>query len=125
MSVQFQVAGISFKKQNVYKVLKAWEKKCEDLPVSLVPEPTNQYDKNAIKVVVQGTDADGGICIGYVPKNLTNKIAPYLEIGNAFLLDIGVFSAGYYARINFISIPKAPTSELPSAEVWNMPRAPS
>ncbi len=108
MSVQFQVAGISFKKQNVYKVLKAWEKKCEDLPVSLVPEPTNQYDKNAIKVVVgfENYHEDMSceslpLCIGYVPRNMTQQIAPYLEQGKATLLDIGEFHAGYYARISF------------------------
>ncbi len=145
--IQFPVSGISFKKKNVRYILHLFSRDFDNagstrdrknidppfyslhsfrpLVVELVPEPKNKYDKNAIKVVVQGTDADGGICIGYVPKNLTNKIAPSLEMGNAFLLDIGVFSAGYYARINFISIPKAPTSELPSAEVWNMARAPS
>lgn len=103
--IQFPVSGISFKKKNVRYILNL---KNIPLVAQLVPEPKNKYDKNAIKVVVGFEKKDDvadceslPLCIGYVPRNMTQQIAPYLEQGKATLLDIGEFHAGYYARISF------------------------
>lgn len=40
----------------------------KDGPVVLLPEPTNKYDKNAIKVI------QSGIHIGYVPRDITRFV---------------------------------------------------
>lgn len=45
----------------------------KDLPVSLVPEPDNKYDPNAIRIEV------GGILIGYIPKSECKKVREYIE----------------------------------------------
>lgn len=45
----------------------------KDLPVSLVPEPDNKYDPNAIRIEV------GGILIGYIPKSECKKVRGYIE----------------------------------------------
>lgn len=42
----------------------------KDGPVILLPEPTNKYDKNAIKVI------QSGIHIGYVPRDVTHLVKP-------------------------------------------------
>ncbi len=128
--IQFPVSGISFKKKNVRYILHLFSRDFDNagstrdrknidppfyslhsfrpLVVELVPEPKNKYDKNAIKVVVgfENYHEDMSceslpLCIGYVPRNMTQQIAPYLEQGKATLLDIGEFHAGYYARISF------------------------
>ena len=45
----------------------------KDLPVSLVPEPDNKYDHNAIRIEV------GGILIGYIPKRECKKIREHID----------------------------------------------
>ena len=70
---EFQVAGVSFKKEALSRVIKKGSVRFE-----LMPEPDNGYDKNAIKVQVKrksflfGTKVDH---IGYVPKDLAADIA--------------------------------------------------
>jgi len=51
----------------------------EEILTVLVPEPDNEYDKNAIavKVLVSGTDKS--YCIGYVPRTETGKLKPYVS----------------------------------------------
>lgn len=47
----------------------------KNLPTSLVPEPDNKYDPNAIRVEV------GGILIGYIPKQNCQKILADMSAG--------------------------------------------
>lgn len=106
--IQFPVSGISFKKKNVQYILNL-KNIHSPFQVELLPEPTNKYDKKAIKVIVGFENIQEDIysceslplCIGYVPRNMTKHIAPHLEQGKATLLDIGEFHAGYYARVSF------------------------
>lgn len=44
-------------------------------PLELLPEPTNEVDKNAVLVLANGKD------IGYVPTNLSKRITDYLNSG--------------------------------------------
>ena len=122
---EFEVAGISFKKQNVQTVLN-WKKKGHQLCVNLVPDPENRFDENAIKVLV--SRAEPGfpqMWIGYVPRDLTNKIKPYLSQGSSTLSEIGPFSAGYYARVickKKENVPIESESESESDECCNVER---
>lgn len=43
------------------------------LPVTLVPEPNNPYDPNAVRIEV------AGILIGYIPKNACKKVLEYIK----------------------------------------------
>lgn len=47
----------------------------EQLPATLVPEPENPYDPNAIKVMV------GDILIGYIPKGKTAEVKNLMDEG--------------------------------------------
>lgn len=60
----FEIAGTEYRMK---KTLKKYAE--EDMIVKLVPEPTNEYDKNAIRV-----EAGSKAHLGYVPKFLASKI---------------------------------------------------
>lgn len=51
----------------------------EDEPVTLVREPENSYDENAI--AVHSTD---GFHLGYIPKSLNTPLATALDEGHIF-----------------------------------------
>jgi len=46
-------------------------------PVRLIREPHNEYDSNAIKIVLEN-----GLSIGYINKDLASKIAPIIDDSN-------------------------------------------
>lgn len=61
-SIAIRVAGVSFRQADV--------KRCEQGDeVTLVPEPENEHDSNAIKVIVAGEGGDR--FIGYIPREQT------------------------------------------------------
>jgi single-stranded-DNA-specific exonuclease len=68
-----KVAGVSFEgRQAIIDKMTGRE------PIRLIPEPTNQFDKNAIgvwTVLADGTKAQ----IGFVPRDLAAKIAPLID----------------------------------------------
>jgi hypothetical protein len=47
-------------------------------PVKLLAEPTNPYDSNAIAIYLDRPD--GHVMIGYIPKELTHKVHPLLNV---------------------------------------------
>lgn len=84
--VVFQVAGLFYRLDHVYPLLERNKK--FDTPsgnrriyqyktfrdaCQLVPEPTNQHDKNAIMVFVRGAH------VGYVPAELCATVRPLLK----------------------------------------------
>jgi len=48
--------------------------------LDLIPEPTNKFDPNAIRI--EYPDADASIMLGYVPKKFSSEISAMLEIGS-------------------------------------------
>jgi len=64
--------------------------------VRLEPEPTNQYDPNAIAVKVAfPPEAGGGIeHVGYVPRDLAKQIAPALQ-GENLMCEIEERTGGF------------------------------
>ena len=65
----------------------------------LVPEPNNEYDKNAIKVLTEDN-----VHIGYIPKELCRLFNDILEgkISEIYVIDInfGIDAPYIYARAN-------------------------
>ena len=55
--------------------------RAEDLRISLEREPSNAYDKNAIKVVIHITPISRKTVIGYVPKKLSRDLAKVIDNG--------------------------------------------
>ena len=59
--LEISIAGINYR-ENMDKYIGTWE-------VTLVPDPENEYDPNAIKIV----NADG-VLFGFVPKDMTDTV---------------------------------------------------
>ena len=72
----FQVAGLYYYVENT-KGLRAFE----DLSCELIPEPTNEHDPNAIKVIVEGKH------IGYVPADQCEEVRTILDTKNIKYMD--------------------------------------
>lgn len=60
-----------------------------DAVIKLVPEPDNEFDKNAIMV-----EADG-VKIGYVPKGKTKRVRELLDSGTVTSIDADVKGGKY------------------------------
>lgn len=69
-----RVAGVTHEgRQDILAKLQGW-----DVPVRLVPEPENVWDKNAIAVHVTLRDGTDAHC-GYIPRTDAPGILPYLD----------------------------------------------
>lgn len=80
LSMTIRAAGTTFgNRQERLQFLKQFPQ--EDLIVTLEREPNNQYDKNAIRIVVHILSLAKKTVIGYIPKGLTNELAKVLDMG--------------------------------------------
>lgn len=70
----FFIAGVQF--HQLHKVLNLLE---EGDNLALVPEPTNKYDPNAVRI--ECFLQDGDIMCGYVPKKFSAEISAAISIG--------------------------------------------
>lgn len=89
-SFAFHVAGVSYREIAIRQLI---NDPCAKT-VTLEAEPGNQYDSNAIKVMVNG------VHIGYVPKTVNSNIR--LPVQHCFLEGMNTFHAGVYAKIRII-----------------------
>lgn len=67
---KFYVAGVQH--HNLPKVI---SRLIEGDDLDLVPEPTNKFDSNAVRIEYEG------IMLGYVPRKLSAEISAALEVG--------------------------------------------
>ena len=75
--ISFYVAGVRFHKlDKVISFIKPGHK------VRMLPEPTNKYDPNAIRLEYSHT------MIGYVPKRLSSKIMAMIEVGKDLSMEV-------------------------------------
>lgn len=72
----FFVAGVKF--HDLSKVIMEIE---EGDSVELTPEPANQFDPNAVKIIYMSSEGNE-VMIGYVPKKISAEISGWLEIGD-------------------------------------------
>lgn len=49
------------------------------IELTLEPEPTNQYDPNAVKILYNDIDNAAEVMLGYVPKRLSASVSAFLE----------------------------------------------
>ena len=80
-SWEFYVAGVKF--HEAHKVISLLEK---EMAFDLVPEPTNKYDSNAVKLVWDLEDDT--YMIGYVPKKISAEVAAFLEYAEEPICEI-------------------------------------
>lgn len=79
MSVlDFRIMGVNFRpKDGVARAIVARLEVGDELDLRLEPEPDNQYDENAIKVI----EVSSGEFLGYVEKEIAKVLAPLLSAG--------------------------------------------
>jgi len=70
VSHKFYIAGVQH--HQLHKVLDGLE---VDQHMQLVPEPTNKYDSNAVRIEFEDT-----MC-GYVPKKFSSEVSASITIG--------------------------------------------
>lgn len=86
-TIVFKVSGVTYEhRQDIIARLRGNE------PCRVVPEPTNPYDANALAVHV--ATSDGVRHVGFIPRNVAAKIAPYLD-GEAVMADIVEVVGGF------------------------------
>ena len=69
--IKFFIAGVQFHPGAAAAIRKL----SEGDEVYLVPEPTNKYDLNAVRI-----ENEEGVLLGYVPKVFSSKVAALLEV---------------------------------------------
>jgi hypothetical protein len=74
--------------------------------VSLVPEPDNPFDKNAVKVV-----SERGICVGYIARTEVKEIGRFIRDGRLRNANINrIFGGGpgqhYGVRVRAVILPE-------------------
>lgn len=83
-----KVSGVTFdNRQSIIERCKI------NMPCRIVPEPDNPHDSNALAVHV--ATAPGVVeHVGYIPRELAAKVAPYLE-GEALMVKINDITGGF------------------------------
>ena len=79
-SVKIPVAGVTFgRRQEALARLQQYPQK--DIHCVLVPEPENEFDKDAVAVMAGVQNGKGLFCIGYVPRTETGKVKALTAAG--------------------------------------------
>ena len=71
---------------------------CNDIPnYSLVREPDNQFDGNAVKVML------GDLYFGYLPKQIAQKVAPHMDKGTHLIAEpVKINESPYYDNVGMM-----------------------
>ena len=78
MKRTFYIAGVQFRpKEEIKKAMKEIK---ADFRLVLIPEPTNKFDPNAVKILYI-TDDLKDFFLGYVPKKFSAEVSGLLEAG--------------------------------------------
>lgn len=78
-----KVVGVSFAPDypnNIYAIAK--NVVSANAPCTLVREPDNEFDSNAIRVDVEGN------CIGHIPKLISMVLAPKMDNGERWIASV-------------------------------------
>ena len=94
LSMTVRVTGTTFEnRQERLEFLKRF--RLEDLSVTLEREPNNQYDRNAIQVVVHIKPITKKTVIGYIPKELARELSKVIDIGVQLKTSLMQIIGGY------------------------------
>ena len=83
MKRSFYIAGVQFRPKN--EIAEASKRLKQGAQLSLIPEPENKFDPNAIKIIYKDYTEDmqssAELFLGYVPKKFSSEVAGMLSIG--------------------------------------------
>ena len=86
---EFYVAGVQH--HSLHTILQEVQEGDELL---VIPEPTNKYDKNALKIVYESLADKTPVMIGYVPGKLSAQVSALLNVCQAFECKVLEFNPG-------------------------------
>lgn len=72
----------------------------EQITIDLQREASNEYDKNAIQIVV-GVIGKGKAVIGYINRDLASLIAPIMDKGKTVKARFDSITGGHEYRLNY------------------------
>ena len=90
-----KAAGIKFHQAELSQL---YPKDWANLEIELVPEPENQYDPNAIKIMVDD------LHVGYVPAIIAQAMAKQLETGTRFDMKVIYITANLGKKSHTIKL---------------------
>lgn len=94
LSMTVRATGTTFEnRQERLEFLKQF--KPNELTVTLEREPNNQYDTNAIKIVVHILSLSRRTVIGYVPKELARELSKVIDMGIQVTASLKQIIGGY------------------------------
>ena len=94
LSMTVRVTGTTFEnRQERLQFLKRFP--VEDLSVTLEREPNNQYDKNAIQVIVHIKPIAKKTVIGYIAKELARELSKVMDTGVQLKTNLIQIIGGY------------------------------
>lgn len=92
--IKVRAAGTTFEnRQERLRFLRQF--RLEELTVTLEREPDNEYDGNAIQIVIHILPISRKTVIGYVPKGLAKELAKVIDIGVQISVTLRQIIGGY------------------------------
>lgn len=83
-----KIAGVTKPNDKGKDIQKILSKLKPNTKLTLLREPNNSYDKNAIKIIVSGKH------IGYIKSDLAKTVAPLLDKGHKYNASINEITGG-------------------------------
>jgi len=82
MEFHSPLMGVSFRPAEVKEFITSWGETTpyDDLIYALERDPTNEYDPNAIKVIIGSSKQEPLFC-GFIAKEVAEEMAPLLDSG--------------------------------------------
>ena len=77
-TIKFNIAGVQFRVKETPVVLEVINNLNEGDILSLLPEPSNRFDPNAVRIIHE--DENGSYFLGYVPVKFSADITSDIEI---------------------------------------------
>ena len=98
-TIETNIAGVTYgKRQSALEHLTKYD--ANQISVNLERESANEYDANAIAVIITVTDK-GSYTIGYIPRMLAAAVAPLIDAGKAVKAMFKEVRGKYYNYHNY------------------------
>ena len=96
VKVSIKIRAVGTTSENIQERLKFMKQfPVETMQAELVRDPENQFDKNAIQIVVHLRSINRKTVIGYVPRELASSLAAVLDAGLQIRAELLQIMGGY------------------------------
>ena len=110
-TVSFEIAGAGFEGRQKTFIDLVVDGSRDDLEVFLERDPKNEYDANAIKVMVKNTKTGVSGQAGWVPAVFAKALAPVMEKRNVVVAKWKLVKTAWYGKTRWGMKIQVPISE--------------